>query len=214
MALTFEELVAIDLVNVQARQASEWARQFMFDEIGPHLSVRSNAGFYDSPLEAVFDMWWLTAQRLGRIGEEVDNTPQHRVVARGNNYRVDFLLEPDYDLKIWLDRRGYSWPNIAVELDGHDYHERTREQVIQRNQRDRDLQADGWTVLHFSGSELVRDPLACVVEAYHQASNIFWQHKRSVMAAERAADNQAGATTTQEQSESKGGEAVPVVHRG
>ena len=54
-------------------------------------------------------------------------------------------------------------PKVAIELDGHDFHERTKEQVALRNERDRSApQADGWTVLHFSGSELVRDPLKCV----------------------------------------------------
>ena len=52
---------------------------------------------------------------------------------------------------------------IAVELDGHDFHERTKEQVTYRNQRDRLLQAAGWAVFHFSGSELYRGQMECVV---------------------------------------------------
>jgi hypothetical protein len=47
---------------------------------------------------------------------------------------------------------------IAVELDGHDFHERTKEQVKLRDRRDRVLQRHGWIVLHISGSELVREP--------------------------------------------------------
>jgi very-short-patch-repair endonuclease len=63
---------------------------------------------------------------------------------------------------------------IAIELDGHDFHERTREQVIHRNKRDRDLQADGWLVWHVSGSEFNSSPESVVREIYDRASNLFW----------------------------------------
>ena len=53
---------------------------------------------------------------------------------------------------------------IAVELDGHDFHEKTKAQVAYRNRRDRDLQSAGWTIFHFSGSELFREPCNCVRE--------------------------------------------------
>jgi uncharacterized protein (UPF0248 family) len=48
---------------------------------------------------------------------------------------------------------------VAVELDGHAYHERTREQVIARNTRDLDLANDGWLVVHLSWDQVFRDPL-------------------------------------------------------
>jgi len=190
MALTFEELVAISLVNDQAALVAQWTAKAMHDDIGPFLSWRAQARFYDSPLEAVFDMWWTALQKMQRIGGDVALSPQHGIECRGRQYRLDFLLEPEYDDKLWFDSRGHGWPRFALELDGHDFHERTKEQVAHRNQRDRDLQLDGWTVLHYSGSELVRDPAACVVNCYHEASAAFFRHKRAVMAAEGAADTQ------------------------
>lgn len=59
---------------------------------------------------------------------------------------------------------------ILVELDGHDFHEKTKEQVTYRNQRDRDLQMEGWKVLHYSGSELHRNPVQAAQDAYNVAS--------------------------------------------
>ena len=53
---------------------------------------------------------------------------------------------------------------LAVEIDGHTFHEKTLEQVTRRNRRDRDVQIAGYTVMHFSYSELVRDPMACAAE--------------------------------------------------
>lgn len=62
-----------------------------------------------------------------------------------------------------------TFPLIAVEIDGHDFHERTKDQVTYRNRRDRDLQAAGWHVLHFSGGEVVTRPDRCVAEALRAA---------------------------------------------
>lgn len=50
---------------------------------------------------------------------------------------------------------------VAVELDGHDFHERTKEQAARDRSRDRLLTIDGWTVLRFTGSEVDRDVARC-----------------------------------------------------
>lgn len=53
---------------------------------------------------------------------------------------------------------------VAIETDGHDFHERTSDQVIRDNERERALEAAGWRVVRFSGREVRRDPLGCVSE--------------------------------------------------
>lgn len=53
---------------------------------------------------------------------------------------------------------------IAVEADGHAYHERTKEQAAHDRRRDRHLQAAGWTVLRFTGSEIHQDAEGCARE--------------------------------------------------
>lgn len=53
---------------------------------------------------------------------------------------------------------------IIVELDGHDFHERTPEQAQKDKSRDRELQAKGWHVLRFTGREVLRDPWLCLNE--------------------------------------------------
>ncbi len=65
-------------------------------------------------------------------------------------YRVDFLVD---------DRNGAT---LVVECDGHDYHERTKEQAAHDRQRDRYLLAvHGLTTARFTGSEIYRDVEAC-----------------------------------------------------
>lgn len=110
----------------------------------------------ESPIEAVFWVWWEAFKSLDpRMSNDLyrfDLSPQYEVIASsGERFRLDFAIA---DFK------------IAVELDGHEFHERTKEQVAYRNTRDRKLQADGWTVLHISGSELWRAPMERVEEVY------------------------------------------------
>lgn len=53
---------------------------------------------------------------------------------------------------------------VIVELDGHDFHERTPEQAQRDKSRDRDLQRLGWHVLRFTGREVLRNPGECTRE--------------------------------------------------
>ena len=70
-------------------------------------------------------------------------------------YRVDFLLR-------W--KRSYGEVKCVVECDGHEFHERTKEQAERDKKRDRELQGAGYMVLRFTGSQIYRDPLGCAGE--------------------------------------------------
>lgn len=70
------------------------------------------------------------------------------------NYRVDFLLARF----CWKTR---SHKFLVIECDGHDFHERTKEQAKKDRERDRRLQELGFTVFRFTGSEIWADPMAC-----------------------------------------------------
>lgn len=62
-------------------------------------------------------------------------------------HRVDFLfIGFCHDLKPTL---------VAVECDGHDFHERNKEQVAIDKSRDRELASMGIQVMHFTGSEIL-----------------------------------------------------------
>lgn len=56
-------------------------------------------------------------------------------------------------------------PNsLVVELDGHDFHERTKTQAQRDRSRDRAAVAEGFRVVRFTGSEIHRDTAKCVLE--------------------------------------------------
>lgn len=47
---------------------------------------------------------------------------------------------------------------IVIECDGHDFHEKTKEQASRDKRRDREFQTAGFIVLRYSGSDIVNDP--------------------------------------------------------
>lgn len=98
---------------------------------------------------------------------------QHAVEVEGRGYRLDFVFEPR-KFGALESLIGPQCPKIALELDGHDFHERTKEQVTYRNRRDRDLQADGWIVLHVSGSEFNANPEKVVKEVWDRVTSLFY----------------------------------------
>lgn len=54
---------------------------------------------------------------------------------------------------------------LIVELDGHDFHEKSREQAEHDKRRDRWFAAKGLRVIRFTGSEVWRNARACIDEA-------------------------------------------------
>lgn len=58
---------------------------------------------------------------------------------------------------------------LAIEADGHDFHERTKEQARHDKSRDRELQLLGWQVVRFTGSEIHENALHCA----HQVLQLF-----------------------------------------
>lgn len=50
---------------------------------------------------------------------------------------------------------------LVIECDGHEFHEKTKEQIAADKARERRLVAMGYYVLRFSGAEIWNDPWGC-----------------------------------------------------
>jgi very-short-patch-repair endonuclease len=90
--------------------------------------------------------------------------PQHIV----DPYRVDFAVH------VTASSSGQSlsaW--IAVECDGHDFHERTKEQAARDKARDRHLVKCGFRVLRFTGSEIHGNNMKCALQIMEIAESIY-----------------------------------------
>lgn len=79
------------------------------------------------------------------------------------DFRVDFLVAGWQEHQI---KGGLVWQKVLVECDGHDYHERTKEQASRDKKKDRFLQKEGYTVFRFSGSDIWKDVSSCCGEIY------------------------------------------------
>jgi very-short-patch-repair endonuclease len=79
-----------------------------------------------------------------------------------DEYRVDFLI---YGISADCDDRS-TWGRVklVVECDGHDFHEKTKQQAKRDKQRDRKLMSKGYSVMRFTGSEIWNDPRKAVHE--------------------------------------------------
>lgn len=89
-------------------------------------------------------------------------TPQAQVAG----WKVDFL--------IWM-KLGSAIGGVAIECDGHDFHERTKEQASRDKKRDRDILSAGYPVMRFTGSEIFRDPIGCAEQLREHLSDILYR---------------------------------------
>jgi very-short-patch-repair endonuclease len=91
--------------------------------------------------------------------------PQAKIAIANRNYRLDFAFVAPF-------------ARIAVELDGHDFHERTRDQARRDKSRDRALTAAGWRVLRFTGSEVYESAARCCIELSGLARSLSGEVRR------------------------------------
>jgi len=87
----------------------------------------------------------------------IEMNTQETIVISNSKYRVDFLLS------VWYPEK-HSGKNFVIECDGHDFHEKTKEQAQKDKKRDRELVSSGYVVLRFTGSEIIKSPHRCVLD--------------------------------------------------
>lgn len=138
---------------------------------------------YASPIEALFATGFLTFLAVhpdymdyrGRMHSGVEDPVEDYDFflsrqARVLNWPVDFLIFAKRH-----DAPSDPCARLVIECDGHDFHERTKEQAARDRSRDRALQASGYTIMRFTGSELYRDPTKCVREALDWCVARYWE---------------------------------------
>jgi very-short-patch-repair endonuclease len=84
---------------------------------------------------------------------------QHQI----GKYRVEF---------VFAVRRGgkaEEFPSVVVELDGHDFHDKNKQQRSYEKARDRHLVKAGYKVVHYTGSDVVKDPFKVAFEVFELA---------------------------------------------
>jgi len=82
---------------------------------------------------------------------------QAEINIANRQFRVDFLIS-------CYDSKTGQMVSYCIEVDGHDFHEKTKEQARRDKQRDRLIQSVGYRILHFTGSEVYRNVTGVVDE--------------------------------------------------
>lgn len=107
----------------------------------------------DSPIEKILfiqlkhDLYFMNDYDFFRVYPQFEMRTEHSFI------RVDFLIEvkeDDKELK------------LIIECDGHDFHEKTKEQAQKDKSRDRFLAKNGYVVMRFTGSEIYKNPRRCI----------------------------------------------------
>lgn len=79
-------------------------------------------------------------------------------------------ITPDF-LAFWRIPGDNKYYPIIVELDGHEFHQKTKQQVERDYERNRIIQGAGFQVIRFTGSEVYRNPRKCLEKTYEMAVN-------------------------------------------
>jgi very-short-patch-repair endonuclease len=119
----------------------------------------------ESPIEVALGASILAHDRLDQFtkGNRIALTSTRDIKGFAEDV---WLMVPQYefegyriDLAMRVPRYRFQW--VFIECDGHNFHERTKEQAANDRQKDRVIQASGFPILRFTGSEIHRDPGAC-----------------------------------------------------
>ena len=138
---------------------------------------------WDSPIEKQFGcaLFAISSQSIGPTfvfrggdNQRVDSIMKY---VHGKMGRIPFALiftqQPvlSYRLDlVMLAKIGRSRKirRVAVECDGHDFHEKTKEQAARDKKRDREVVGLGLRLLRFTGSEIYKNPFHCASEVVQQ----------------------------------------------
>lgn len=158
-----------DLKN-EINTMTEWITETEeSDELGKDMA---------SPIEKVMYLSLSEYYLSDILGDPLRNyelfiEPQPEVIIGKNKYRPDFNLSVHQVINInGVDMvRDFT---CYIECDGHEYHERTKEQAQKDRAKDRAFIIAGLDLLRFTGSEIYNDHKRCsreILDFMHKEMN-------------------------------------------
>jgi very-short-patch-repair endonuclease len=110
---------------------------------------------FDSPVE---EMFWKAAREARMVG--LHGLVPQVVVGK---YRLDFAIA---DIQ------------FGIEIDGMAYHN-GQESFMRDRKRQRELEAQGWSIVRYAAKEVMEDAAACVRDAVDHAERVREQRERA-----------------------------------
>lgn len=173
------------------KRSKDLAFIFYFSMIAQLEGETMVSGPIESPIEQLFFIEW-TYNDTELHRRIISNLwPQHQDDTTGK-YKIDFVVDFSFEAFKTLKFRqsdeekfnSILAPKLGIELDGHLWHEKTKEQVQYHKKRERFLIKNGWKLLRFTGSEILRDPEKCVLEVLsvvHELKNKYHDQLKTVL---------------------------------
>lgn len=154
----------------EVSEKNEDIRDYLVDNVSINfLALRSDSLMSleysivdcESPVEQLFSLYLedsklYNIEKFNPFIDVLDIKKQESIQCGNNNYRVDFCIYVNYK------KQGIKC--FVIECDGHEFHQKTKEQVEKDNTRTRNLQKAGYEVIRFSGTEIWHKPRKCVDE--------------------------------------------------
>ena len=145
-------------------------REYLVDEVSMHLTALSSEAEMileeslidcESPIEQLLSLALeeLNIKNIYKFNPFIDVVEiekQKEIQCENKKYRVDFLIPVIY--------KNQENKCFVIECDGHEFHQKTKEQVERDNTRMRNLQKAGYEVVRFSGTEIWHRPYKCANE--------------------------------------------------
>ncbi len=148
---------------------------------GFNISLEDFVNQTKSPIEELFILYWwrnnpdsYATYRLDRLSFEYPAPTEaeggeQELELRTNFYNYSSIIIPQFkftkfftvDFLFYLPEKNIK---LVIECDGHDFHEKTKEQARQDKQRDRWLITNNIFVLRYTGSEIYNHPGKATIE--------------------------------------------------
>ena len=117
--------------------------------------------YCESPIEQIFafavneNLYCDLIPRIEKSGYDLEDYSRQTEIGK---YRVDFTFN---------FKKNNKEKKFAVELDGHEFHQKTKQQVQKDKEKDRFLISEGYTVIRFTGSEVYNYCYDKVIELFY-----------------------------------------------
>lgn len=150
------------------------------------LSSLYNGDEIQSPIESMMAgaLVWLEMDWAGFPSHDMTTGPKDPFFCDERAENLEFWITPQaaidgcrVDFLLWFKRHLHV-AGIAIECDGHAFHEKTKEQAARDKDRDRRILVAGFPVMRFTGSEIYRDVHRCVEQVQSALSDPLYRVSR------------------------------------
>ena len=112
----------------------------------------------ESPIEQIYFIALAIVREIKELNFVIE--PQYEIKCDSKKYYIDFAI---IHYECFKDDLQDNF-KLAIECDGYEFHQKTKEQVDKDNLREYDLKMKGFDILRFSGREIYNNPIKCAIK--------------------------------------------------